>query len=582
MPQAKLAAAADHLGEQLQDQLQRLAALLQPHAAGLDRRFLARLRARHKDSRQRKALAAITSGAASRVIESGRGLLDFFEQVEYNGRRLAKLNLPPSEILQALREYDSLLATVVEDCAPAEAANYEWARQQLHFCITITLNNAYYQVREEETQAFYELFSGELESQGLAEVLQKFLATLARFCRAEAGVLFLLDPRSCEWKLQAGTGGVGSKTGRCPRMGQAGRFQARAYQRLSQPQRIRPASRNQDLLLSAGWHRHPGDCWSIPLSSGGRTEGVMQFAFSGGYEWLPRELELLHAAGEQCLRAAHKARLVEDLRGREEQVRRLAERLVGVEEAERRRISRELHDETGQSLLYIRLQLELLEKAAGRGELVDPARLGEARELTERTIIEIRRLISALAPSVLDQLGLAAAIRQLAARFKQFNAATVRTQIGGLGDLPPSTATMVYRLVQECLNNIGKHSQARHVNISARSADGNLKLEITDDGVGFNPAEALARKDTHGLLGLQERVSLLGGACQVRSAPGKGTRVSITLPLPREHGTGVNGDAKPARRARNTRFSKAADEGTPVPAAEPGAAELADALAAGR
>ena len=122
--------------------------------------------------------------------------------------------------------------------------------------------------------------------------------------------------------------------------------------------------------LPAGraWHSRYASCWSIPLAADGRTAGVMQFGFAKPYEWLPREQELLAAAAERCLMAAEKARLMEDLAQREEQVRRLAEHMLHVEEMERRRISRELHDEAGQSLLCIRLQMELIEQALPESE----------------------------------------------------------------------------------------------------------------------------------------------------------------------------------------------------------------------
>ena len=131
----------------------------------------------------------------------------------------------------------------------------------------------------------------------------------------------------------------------------------------------------------------------------------MQFGFSKHYEWLPREQELLAAAAERCLMAAEKQRLMEDLAQREEQVRRLAEHMLHVEEMERRRISRELHDEAGQSLLCIRLQMELLEQDLPESAGEWKTKLREARDLTERTILEMRRLIAALSPAVLEQLG---------------------------------------------------------------------------------------------------------------------------------------------------------------------------------
>jgi signal transduction histidine kinase len=260
----------------------------------------------------------------------------------------------------------------------------------------------------------------------------------------------------------------------------------------------------------------------------------MQFGFSKAYEWLPREQELLAAAAERCLMAAQKARLMEDLAQREEQVRRLAEHMLHVEEMERRRISRELHDEAGQSLLCIRLQIELIEQSLPESEGECRGKLREARDLTERTILEMRRLIAALSPAVLEQLGLGAALRQLVNRFQRLHPCRVKLQLSKMGVLPQQLEVISYRLVQECFNNIGKHSAASHVNISLATADGRLRLIVEDNGVGFNVQEALAKRESFGLSGMRERVALLGGEFYVESrmeGTKKGTKISIELPI---------------------------------------------------
>src|SRR6202158_4522217 len=181
----------------------------------------------------------------------------------------------------------------------------------------------------------------------------------------------------------------------------------------------------------------------------------MQFGFAKSYEWLPREQELLAAAAERCLMAAEKAKLMEDLAASEEQIRQLAEHMLHVEEMERRRISRELHDEAGQSLLCIRLQMELLENSIPptpeHSEWI--SKLKEARDLTERTILEMRRLIAALSPAVLEQLGLGAALRQLVNRFQRLQTCRVKLQLSKMGMLPQQLEIISYRLVQECFNN---------------------------------------------------------------------------------------------------------------------------------
>jgi signal transduction histidine kinase len=546
----ELADAADVLSDQLRVHLHRLAVFLLPHAETLDRRFLAKLK-RDKfgpgqfDSKIRVALAAITPGAAARILASGQPPLKFIEQVEYNGRRLAKLNLPPASIVEALQEYDRLLTPLLRKLLPHEHANLQWVREQLHFCVILTLNNAYYQVREAETQAFYELFRVELESRNLDELLRRFLDSLVHVCHADAGHLYLLNDKRSAWILRAQAQARGQAR---PALAQVANGPAK-LRTLAQSRQIEPKNgAAAGLLLDPAWKDKFQTVWSIPLAAGGRTAGVMQFAFSKSYEWLPREQELLAAAAERCLMAAEKARLMEDLAAREEQIRQLAEHMLHVEEMERRRISRELHDEAGQSLLCIRLQIELLEQALPPEHVEWISKLQEARDLTERTILEMRRLIAALSPAVLEQLGLGAALRQLVNRFRRLNPIRVKLLLGRLGRLPQHTEIMVYRLVQECFNNIAKHSSATSVNISVSSADGWVRLAVEDNGVGFRVEEALARKDSFGLSGMRERVALLGGRFEIRSRPRSGLGSNAG------HGNGSNGWGDRKKTGRGTKI----------------------------
>jgi len=535
----ELADAADVLSDQLRAHLQRLAITLLPHVEQLDRKFVSRLRRMGFEPRIRAALVPLTAGAAARILGAGRPALKFIEQVEYNGRRLAKLNIAPSSIVEALQEYDRLLTPALKKLMPGDYTNLQWVREQLHFCVILTLNNAYYQVREAETQSFYELFRVELESRNLDELLQRFLKTLVQVCMADAGVLYLLDDARANWVCRASAragGRIENTDSRSMPVSSAG------VRSLARPRQA-DLSRGAGCALDPAWPRRYASCWSIPVATKGHTAGVVQFAFAKPYEWLPREQELLAAAAERCLLAAEKAKLIEDLAAREDQVRQLAEHMLHVEEVERRRISRELHDEAGQSLLCIRLQMELLEQSLPPEQAEAIGRLREAREMTERTILEMRRLIAALSPAVLEQLGLGAALRQLVNRFRRLHPCRVKLHLGRMGVVPQKTEIIIYRLVQECCNNIGKHSSASNVNISVSSADGMIRLIVEDDGIGFNVDEALARRDSFGLSGMRERVALLGGRFEVRSYPSgepvppetkrrnRGTQITVTLPL---------------------------------------------------
>jgi signal transduction histidine kinase len=390
----------------------------------------------------------------------------------------------------------------------------------------LSLNNAFYQVREAETQAFYDLFRAELQAKNLEELLHQFLENLTRICQAQVGRLLLLDPKSDSWQAKAE---VGPDLGRDEWTGRVG---VAMRKKLAKTRYIMRGEPTEKLILDrrlAGKYR---SYWSVPLLAHGNMSGVIQLGFSTERSWLPRELQLLDAAVDQCLLAAEKARLMEDLAAREEQVRLLGEHMWQVEEEERRRISRELHDEAGQSMLCIRLQLEMLEKSL-------PPAMGEVRgklletiDVTEKTIIEIRRIIAALSPAVLEQLGLSAALRQITTRFRRFHQARVKLYISpGISRLPRETEIITYRLVQECLNNIAKHSSATSVNIHLSSTDHSVELKVEDNGVGFRVEEALERRNSFGLLGMMERVALLGGAFDVASLPTKGTSIKVQLPI---------------------------------------------------
>ncbi|HZT29094.1 MAG TPA: GAF domain-containing sensor histidine kinase [Bryobacteraceae bacterium] len=483
--------------EPARSQLLHLARLLQPCAAELDAAFLRRLGG--YGVLEQKALLALTPAAAGRVLSSRGSFTDFLEQVEYNGRRLAKLNLAPVEILRVLRTYDRLVARR----RPGAWAAYQTIREPFHLAVTLALGNAFYQVREAETQAFYGLFHAELQARGLDDLLQRFVAILTRTFRARAGRLWIYPPNG-------------------------GGLDRHLLRRLARP-RYLTAGRHETLLLDPGLRGRFASYWSIPLLSRGRLAGLVQFGFATPYRWLPRELQLLDAVADRCLLAAEKARLHEQLVVREAQVRRLAGNMVRIEEEERRRISRELHDDTGQSMLTLRLQLEMLEKTAS-GAMRQ--RLGEARQLVESTIAEVRRIISRLSPAVLDQLGLPAAVRQLAQRLRSSCPVQLRLRVETPPQrLPREIETVAYRLVQEAFQNIARHACASRVNLSLRSTDKHLELRIRDNGVGFEIGSGAGKPNSFGLAGMRERVALCGGDLRIVSRPGRGTLVSITLPL---------------------------------------------------
>jgi signal transduction histidine kinase len=200
-----------------------------------------------------------------------------------------------------------------------------------------------------------------------------------------------------------------------------------------------------------------------------------------------------------------------------------------AQEEERRRISRELHDETGQSLMVLRFHLEMLAGDSSSAE--QKARIDESLELLDRAIEGLRRTIAQLSPRVLEELGLISAIR------RQAGLLTRHSHIHGHLELPEDLQWLdhdiqvaIYRSVQEALHNVIKHSRAHNFTVRLAAGGGKASLEVEDDGTGFTPRTA--QQKGFGLTGMRERVAALGGSMKIRSEPDKGTRIRITFPLP--------------------------------------------------
>jgi signal transduction histidine kinase len=202
-------------------------------------------------------------------------------------------------------------------------------------------------------------------------------------------------------------------------------------------------------------------------------------------------------------------------------------RVVAAQEQERARLARELHDETGQALTSILLGLKALEDAVD----TDNARASTStlRDLVVSTLQEVRRLAVELRPAALDDFGLVAALDRLADTIREKTGVEVEVE-AHLGDarLEPSLETTLYRIVQEALTNVVKHADARRVSISVVRKDGSISAVVEDDGRGFDVEGA--RDDALGLLGMRERVGLVGGRISIESTPGVGTTLAVEFP----------------------------------------------------
>ncbi len=209
-------------------------------------------------------------------------------------------------------------------------------------------------------------------------------------------------------------------------------------------------------------------------------------------------------------------------------------KVLEAQEAERARVARDLHDQTGQALTSVLLGLRLVETCLAQDEpdLADArSRTDEVRELVTEALEEVRQLAFELRPTVLDDVGLVAALRRLTGDLAAQRRVDVDLAVDGLGDdsrFPSELETILYRVVQEALTNVVRHADASQVGVTITCLPGLLAARIVDDGVGFDPA---AQQESLGLLGMTERAALAGGRVEITSSPGSGTIVVVEVPL---------------------------------------------------
>ena len=223
----------------------------------------------------------------------------------------------------------------------------------------------------------------------------------------------------------------------------------------------------------------------------------------------------------------------EELRKSYERLHMLSLRIAEIEEAERQKLARELHDEVGSKLTALSINLDfLVEQLSDESKKVMVSRLHDSKILIKETMKIIRSTMANLRPLILDDNGLIAAIYGYIEKFSK------RTRIPVIFEgkeikvrFPSNIETNLFRIIQESLTNIAKHAHASKVTLTLKEVEGKITLTITDDGIGFNPADIdkVGYNKGLGLIGMRERTEALGGNISVSSSPGKGTKVIIEV-----------------------------------------------------
>ncbi|MEO8285650.1 MAG: ATP-binding protein [Chloroflexota bacterium] len=278
---------------------------------------------------------------------------------------------------------------------------------------------------------------------------------------------------------------------------------------------------------------------SIPLLSKGELIGSLNLGNENAGQFSSQHLILVYQLADQLAIAIRDARLLEQLRQSEGRLKALSRQLVSIQETERRNIARELHDEIGQSLTALKINMQMAQRLSQSDEMA--VQLREGLSIVDHTLEQVHNLALALRPAVLDDLGLVSALRWLVNRQSERAGLEGTFTTSALGTrLPSDIETTCFRVSQEALTNIMRHAQAHHVDVDLRLRDLQLELTICDDGLGFDleSARYRGRNGTSlGLIGMRERVELTGGELTIQSAPGQGTtvRASFFLPPNNEH-----------------------------------------------
>jgi signal transduction histidine kinase len=450
----------------------------------------------------------------------------FAENLRYFGTRLAKLQVESTAVARSLELYQLFCEPYAGKAFADRRSEVVAALEMFSSATFVAVSVAYFEAQRRASAALLAVLDAELSAPDLPALLKRVLEITAATFGAQLGVVLLRDAEAESLKVKAAVGfgaDLDEDFGIRPGEGFSGRVAL-----TGEPDILTDTDNNEE-ELNPIVRRHARTLWAVPLKkSAEEIIGVVEIGFAVPYTWLPTERELMRAIADRSALAIDRAQMTDALREREARIAELSGHLLRVQEEERKRISRELHDETGQGLMVIRLYLGMLESCLPKAAA---SKIKETFAVVDRTIEGLRRMIGRLSPLVLQELGLIAAIRKEAKDLGKNAGVKAHVVVtDDVGRLSPEIETAIYRVVQEALHNVAKHAQARSVSIQMdRAEDGSVHLLVEDDGIGFVQRNH-SRGQSFGLAGMRERIVALGGTLKVRSGKGKGTRIEVLVP----------------------------------------------------
>jgi len=462
---------------------------------------------------------------------SHNDLPGFFENADYFGMRLAKLQVDTRAVARSLEIYQELCEPYLSGLFGARLKEVSATLDVLKSSTFITVSGAYFDAKTGEFATLLRVLDAELSSGQISAMFEKVLEITSANFGASMAAILLRRPESDGFRLESSLGVEGLLPADAEF--EFGQGFCGSIVASGEPEMVLDVA-NDPRILHPAIKERATSLWGVPLKTGKTVIGALMIGFARPYEWLPNERDLMRAIAERTVIAIERAQLTEELRAREARIAELSAHLLAVQEDERKRISRELHDETGQSLMVIRLYLGMLE-----AQLTGRTAKGKIREtvaVVDRTIEGIRRIIARLSPLLLQELGLVAAIRKEAKDLAKATGVKVRVAINeDVGRLAPEIEAAIYRVVQESLHNVAKHAQAKSASVQMSRLENTVYLSIEDDGIGMPAKVNSPRSHSFGLAGIKERIASLDGEVHVHSEKGKGTRLEIMVPARQYH-----------------------------------------------
>jgi PAS domain S-box-containing protein len=491
-------------------------------------------------------IVPLQAGMAGRVIQTGHpiwtadvaGQPHLFQELEQHGYHVRSLAAVPlrlhGQVIGVLEAVHSQPAAFDTDHLQLLEASANWT--------AIAISNArLYEAERQARQATETLRAANValsQTLELEIVLDSLLRYLTELVPCNTANVMLLDPDDNYFYVRA----------------------MRGYERWSDPIQTRQIKfsldtnpplqalyeTRQGLIIDdtdtyPGWERplgadHVRNWMGVPLVAGGKLIGVFSADKAEPAFFNENHLRLAEALAAQAAIAIQNARLFEAVETGREQMRRLSQQAISILEDERRRVSRELHDEAGQALTALRISLGLMKESMPADPPALREQMSDAIQLTGETMEQIRLLAQGLRPPALDTVGLSSVVEGYCRDFATRTRLRLECHTQPVPPLPDTHIITLYRFLQEALTNVVRHSQATWAEVRLGYDGSFITLEVTDDGIGFDAASRMSGTAARGigLLGMRERMELLEGTLLVESRPGQGAHLVARLPLMRD------------------------------------------------